>query len=235
MIDEQEFENESPFAEDTEQEEVDKDQEIECPYCRLPLNENEDGSYQHEFGVCQAFFENRQELQAANEKILLQRQKKEEKAKAEAENARQKVEEEKKITLGEYYDQITSIVSETLQEEIQRSAAVIQRAADDLYNAKDALITVSTDVTRSSISEKISYYQTKASETNEGNPQLEIYKDMEDRYNKFLTVFDAMERDKKQLQRKIKELSDIDTWSGSGMIDEYNNLLQLLEKIYFKK
>ena len=77
MFENQDIENESPFSEDIEKndfnsEEVtpfpEVDGEIEtgylCPYCRQLLTVSEDGSYQHEFGFCQAFFENEEEWQA---------------------------------------------------------------------------------------------------------------------------------------------------------------------------
>lgn len=242
-----EFESESPFVTDpyTEAEGTDtgnafpdvaeEKEEIECPYCRLMLKANEDGSYQHEFGACQAFFEDSEELHAATEKIVQQQKKKEEQQKAAAEELQRQIEQEKQESLGEYYEKIVDTVRETLQSEIQNSVAVIQRAADDLYNAKDSMLTAVTDISRSSISEKISYYQTKAAETNEGDPKLEYYKDMEARYNKFLIVFDSVESDKKQLQRKIKELADIDIASRAGILEEYQVLLQMIEKMYIKK
>lgn len=89
MFENQDIENESPFSEDIEKndfnsEEVtpfpEVDGEIEtgylCPYCQQLLTVSEDGSYQHEFGFCQAFFENEEEWQAATEKIEQQRLKK---------------------------------------------------------------------------------------------------------------------------------------------------------------
>ena len=248
MFENQDIENESPFSEDIEKndfnsEEVtsfpEVDGEIEtgylCPNCRQLLTVSEDGSYQHEFGFCQAFFENEEEWQAATEKIEQQRLKKEELQRAAAEEERQKMEDEKQAVLGEYYNKITSVIQETLQAEIQNSVAVIQQAVVELSTAKDTMITAITEVTRSSISEKISYYQSKIAETNEGDPKLEFYKDLEDRYNNFLRVFDLMENNKRELKQKIKELTDIDIWQGSGNLEDYQNLLQLVEKLYLKK
>ena len=254
MSEDQEFENESPFGEIIETNDLDnepqstfpesegpsvnsdsEDTEIECPYCRQSLALSEDGSYHHQSGFCQAFFENKEEVQAATEKIVQQRLKKEEQQRAAAEEERLKLEKKKQAVLGEYYNQITSVVQETLQIEIQNSVAVIQRATDDLYNAKDTMITAITEVTRSGISEKISYYQTKGAETNEGDLKLDLYKDLENRYNKFLSVFDMLENDKKQLKQKIKELTDIDLWPGAGSLEAYQNLLQTIEKVYLKK
>ena len=247
MFENQDIENESPFSEDIEKndfnsEEVtpfpEVDGEIEtgylCPYCRQLLTVSEDGSYQHEFGFCQAFFENEEEWQAATEKIEQQRLKKEELQRAAAEEERQKMEDEKQAVLGEYYNKITSVIQETLQAEIQNSVAVIQQAVVELSTAKDTMITAITEVTRSSISEKISYYQSKIAETNEGDPKLEFYKDLEDRYNNFLRVFDLMENNKRELKQKIKELTDIDIWQGSGNLEDYQNLLQMVEKLYLK-
>ena len=176
-------------------------------------------------------------MAGCHRKIEQQRLKKEELQKAAAEEERQKMEDEKQAVLGEYYNKITSVIQETLQAEIQNSVAVIQQAAEDLSTAKDTMITVITEVTRSSISEKISYYQSKIAETNEGDPKLEFYKDLEDRYNNFLRVFDLMENNKRELKQKIKELtlSLIDIWQGSGNLEDYQNLLQLVEKLYLKK
>lgn len=246
MPEEQDFDNESPFVgEETNDldsemglsfpEDVALENKMECPYCCQPLTIGTDGCYQHEFGPCQAFFENKEEVAVAAEKIVQQRLKKEEQQRAAAEEERKKMEEQKQAALGEYYDQIINAVQETLRGEIQNSVSVIQRAAEDLYNAKDIMLTATTEVTRSSISEKISYYQTKAAETNEGDPALDLYKDLEDRYNKFLSVYDTLENNKKLLKQKIKELTDINIWSGAGNLEDYQNLLQMIEKVYQKK
>lgn len=44
-----------------------------------------------------------------------------------------------------------------------------------------------------------------------------------------------MENNKRELKQKIKELTDIDIWQGSGNLEDYQNLLQLVEKLYLKK
>lgn len=246
MPEEQDFENESPFVgEETNDldseiglsftKDVALENKIECPYCCQPLTIGTDGCYQHEFGHCQAFFENKEEVDVAAEKIVQQRLRKEELQRAAAEEERKKNEEQKQAALGEYYNKITSIIQETLQAEIRNSVAVIQQAAENLSTAKDTMITALTEVTRSSISEKISYYQSKIAETNEGDPRLDLYKDLEDRYNKFLSVYDLLENNKRELKGKIKDLTDIDIWSNSGNFEDYKNLLQMIEKIYLKK
>lgn len=38
-----------------------------------------------------------------------------------------------------------------------------------------------------------------------------------------------MENNKRELKQKIKELTDIDIWQGSGNLEDYQNLLQLVE------
>ena len=43
-----------------------------------------------------------------------------------------------------------------------------------------------------------------------------------------------MENNKRELKQKIKELTDIDIWQGSGNLEDYQNLLQMVEKLYLK-
>ena len=126
-------------------------------------------------------------------------------------------------------------LTDKFQEKYADQKFDIQIGVESESTAKDTMITAITEVTRSSISEKISYYQSKIAETNEGDPKLEFYKDLEDRYNNFLRVFDLMENNKRELKQKIKELTDIDIWQGSGNLEDYQNLLQLVEKLYLKK
>lgn len=246
MPEDNDYENESPFGENENLEEHNLEQsfpedetvkqEKECPYCRGLLVSGADGSYQHETGLCQAFFESEEELAAAEEKITQKQKREQEKQEAEAEERNNQIEQEKQEILGQYYDQIRNAVAETIQIEIQNSLGVLQRAAEDLENAKEGMLIATTDVTRSSISEKISHYQSKIAETNDADPKVPIYKDLENQYNNFLIAYDDLEKKKKSVLHKISELSSVEfPEANTGLLEEYQNLLSSVEKLYFRK